>query len=465
MKKLILFFSFFALAMLSLAFLKYKAKPYLLKGMYYQAWTSDIMMQTLPIQELQNNFWSSLLYLHKKPPMLDTIRGILAKIYSGDSGKLLLEKVDKAMYSLWHILHAFYIALTALFLFHLRGYGLAIWGASFLLLDPTLILYATLLEGTHLSALLILWFFYELYVIKKGRHKSLLSLAFITVLLLFTRSVFQWYFLFVAACSLFLLKQPKQKIALYLLLVLLPVGTLLIKQRVLFQTWLTSTFSGYHATGSLWIRPTPEDLSEAESKLKFYYPKEAHKIKDAQNNFQQYKDNLVHTSIAKKYIKERPLRMLKGLARSFKLSLNQAVSNAAYEYDKGHAINALLPKIWKYLYRKSQSDGSFMLIFSGSILIWIWLTFTKNKGIQLKTLILNNLGGLALILPWFYCFFIIHLTANRHGWIESQRLQFLIGAPLYIFILVQYFDFFQKGLIPYLRKQFQKYKGAFQEGA
>src|SRR6186713_402657 len=48
-------------------------------GVHFQEWTSEFMQQTLPIAVLRDFPLQSLYYLHIQPPLLDTVRAVIAQ--------------------------------------------------------------------------------------------------------------------------------------------------------------------------------------------------------------------------------------------------------------------------------------------------------------------------------------------------------------------------------------------------
>jgi len=106
---------------------------------------------------------------------------------------------------------------------------------------PGPIFYAAFLDSTLLSAALILWFFHTLWRFGRGEDVSL-RLVLVTLILFFTRSVFQWPFLAVLGASLWLMGASRARAVRVLLPVALVMLAFLGKQYLLFGLTTTSSF-------------------------------------------------------------------------------------------------------------------------------------------------------------------------------------------------------------------------------
>ena len=56
-------------------------RPYARDGIYFQAWSSEDMMQTVPIRDLREAPLQTLLNIHIQPPGFDVIRGTLVQFW------------------------------------------------------------------------------------------------------------------------------------------------------------------------------------------------------------------------------------------------------------------------------------------------------------------------------------------------------------------------------------------------
>ena len=88
--------------------LHYWMTPYAQHGLYFQRWPSDVMMQTLSIEDLRDAPFESLNNLFIQPPMFDVIRAILANIWDNPDGMTLLRNVDRSLYVVGAALGGFF---------------------------------------------------------------------------------------------------------------------------------------------------------------------------------------------------------------------------------------------------------------------------------------------------------------------------------------------------------------------
>jgi hypothetical protein len=211
-------------------------------GFYLQRYTSEYLMQTVSVADLRDEPLRSLWYLHIQPPLLDTVRAVLARVYRTAEGDALMRRVDAGLYAAWGLVASALASLVCLWLCRLRGARFAVPAALLFVLHPASVFYATLLDGTLPSAFGVTWFLYELWRARDGAG-SLPRLGAAILLLFFTRSVFQWPFLVVAAASLALLGMRWRRLAVLVAVVGLVMGAYVAKQRLLFGLTFTSSFA------------------------------------------------------------------------------------------------------------------------------------------------------------------------------------------------------------------------------
>jgi hypothetical protein len=111
-------------------------------------------------------------------------------------------------------------------------------------IHPASVQYTTFLGTTIFTVLFIAVFEYLLWKIGKGTG-SIILLAVVTILMIYTRSIFHWPFIIVCALSLLLLDQERRSIRKFLDIVMIAVGLLYVKQLLQFGIIKTSSFSGY----------------------------------------------------------------------------------------------------------------------------------------------------------------------------------------------------------------------------
>jgi hypothetical protein len=211
-------------------------------GLYLQKYTSEYLMQTVSVLDLRDEPLRSLWYLHIQPPMLDGIRAALAQLHRGAPDADLLRRVDAGLYVVWAIAASALAGLVCLWLCRLAGPRWGLGAAAAWILHPASVFYATLLDGTLISAAGIAWFVYELWRARAGGG-SVPRLVAALLFLFFTRSVVQWPFLVVTGVSLALLRMPARRVAAVLLASGLVMGAFLAKQRALFGVAFTSSFA------------------------------------------------------------------------------------------------------------------------------------------------------------------------------------------------------------------------------
>lgn len=143
--------------------------------------------------------------------MLDGIRAIFANLSNALDLLSLQYDVDRSLYFSWAILYGFFTFFIFWWISQLTNNWFALGATLFFSLNPSVLLYATLLESTFLSSFLILLFAYTLWKIKAGTNVPVVLPITAFIALFFTRSLFQWQFLFIVIFSLILLNYPRKK--------------------------------------------------------------------------------------------------------------------------------------------------------------------------------------------------------------------------------------------------------------
>ena len=232
-----------AIGLLTLAFylgLESYMRPYALQGMYFQEWSSETMMQTLSIEDLRHAPLQSLWNLHMQPPLLDTIRAILAHLANANEGVALVREVDQDLYMVWALGAATLAIVMFRWLKQLTNTSLAFLATLLFMIHPGVIFYATLLDGTFLSSILIFGTYYELWKLRRDPNRSILPVTCLFLALALLRTLFQWPAVVIFAVALILMKVPKRSILTYLAICLVVLGSYITKQYMLFGT--TSSF-------------------------------------------------------------------------------------------------------------------------------------------------------------------------------------------------------------------------------
>ena len=221
-------------------------------GVYFQGMTSETLMQSVSLRELRAAPFESLWYLHVQPPVTNLIRALLLVCHRGASWDEVMRGVDRDLNHVWALAAAALATLIDAWLRRLRvPAALAALFTLGWLLHPAAFAYATLLDGTLLSALFTTWVLYETWRFGGNDGGSVGRLSAAVLLAYFTRSLFQWPFVLVMLGSLLLLRVPRRRLVIFGAVVGLTVGLYSIKQATLFGTVSTSTLQGTNLTRSI----------------------------------------------------------------------------------------------------------------------------------------------------------------------------------------------------------------------
>jgi len=231
----------FATALVGLSLVEWRSRPYAIDGLYFHPWTSEYMMQTVSAADLRAEPLRSLYYLHIQPPAFDAIRAALVAWHADLRGPALLRALDGSLYGVWLVALGGMAALIANWVGRGQGAAAGWLAATLFALSPGAIFYATFLDSTLLSALLVLWLYYETTRLAAGCGSALRFGASVALLFL-TRSIFQWPFLLVCVATLRLLGLDWHRVGRLLVGPALVMGLFLVKQYSLFGLTVTSSF-------------------------------------------------------------------------------------------------------------------------------------------------------------------------------------------------------------------------------
>jgi hypothetical protein len=112
-------------------------------------------MQTVSLEDLRTEPLVTLWSIHIQPPALDAIRAILARLWPASDPPTAVEHVDRLLYQLWSVCYGILGALVFLWMHELTDAKAAAVTALVVMLHPATLFYATFLDGTFLSALLL----------------------------------------------------------------------------------------------------------------------------------------------------------------------------------------------------------------------------------------------------------------------------------------------------------------------
>lgn len=417
--------------------LEYFMRPYALNGSYFQHFPSERMMQTVSVLDLRDAPLESLYYLHIQPPAFDTIRAVLVHLWPADDSKTLAYHVDQGLYVVWMIVYALLGTLVYTWLEQIVPTRVAFCATLLFYLHPAAIMYASFLETTMLSSLLVGWYLYQLWKISQHTGSILLfSLALLAVF--FTRSIFQWPVLIVSALSLILLRVPRKNIILFLAIAGSIMTIYCIKQYHVFGTLATSTFAGLNCVRSIGTLDSVRDyVPQCEAYIENTYQRKniplpfiapvgvLHRATKVPSPFSTTPDvNLNHVSYlvcnqeflrrCKEQITTKPIiEILESYME------NTRIYFLPSDHYTEHVIVDRLP--WRLLYSAIFSDIS-LLILLGSSLAW-WIQHHRQRMIV----------GVGILLPVLFVFAVSVLFEKG----ENMRFKFFLEPSLYVFMVSQ----------------------------
>ena len=437
------------LAILFLVGFQYMVSGEWISSTYFSSLTSDSMMQTVPIAQLRNAPFESLYYLHIQPPLFDAIRAFIASFSDRNivNEDMLIRYVDVRLHqiliALFGILSALIFCWVKLATRSTIFAGVVTLGWVFY---PTPIFLSTLLDGTLLSAVFITWMLFELWLIFQGfGHSGRLSVA--VLLCCFTRSFFQWYFMPILLLSLFLLGMKLKKIVFVSLFLALGFGSYVFKQYSVFGVTSTSTFSGQHMAGVLWIEEANpsggliwtgietdsyrEMINQRKAGLNKIYPRKAYSYSGGYNTKDQWQLNFIHSSIAKSQCASSMQVCVSALWKSFRQNWPE------YWYVEGWGASVVdnLPDWYKINYFRLSTRYLWFLGLATFLFLLLQSTRLKKKDQFYKCV------GLILV-PGFI--FGICIFGNRFDWYEGGRMKFFLEPVYFVFISSQIYLFFSR---------------------
>lgn len=242
-------------------------RQYAIDNFYFQTWSSETLMQTVSIEDLQNAPIETLLNIHIEPPGLDLIRATIVHTLPKPNEQMNLEQyVDYWLYKIWAFLYGVLGGIVFLWIYEItRAKSFSMIATIIFLLHPACLLYATLLDSTFLTSLLVLIFYYFLW---KAKNKQAAGASYFIVVLLalfFTRPIFQLPFVLVSALSLALIGMPKRNVLLVLFVTSAIVSVYMIKQYYQFGSFSTSSFTGLNLNRSVGNDMTDEYYAYLDS--------------------------------------------------------------------------------------------------------------------------------------------------------------------------------------------------------
>jgi hypothetical protein len=398
--------------------------PRALAGGYLHPWTSEYMMQTVSLADLRVEPLNSLFYLHIQPPLFDALRALLANVVAGaQEGTQLVGAVDHALYVCWGLAYGACIALMYVFLARAAGGTTALVCALLFAVHPATLFYATFLDSTFLSALLVLWLGYELWRMGPLGQGSEIRLVVAVLALFFTRSLVQWPFVPLLALVLWLRGCERRRIARALAVIALVMGLYLIKQYALFGLTITSSFgpdsfckglSAYCQGTTPVVLPHALPAPAAASVLRrteklggeYNYNQLAF-LRRSFSQMQEYRELLRQLS---------PRVLLNLMAHNLELWLQPSSRHSP------HVLVDALP--WRAAFDCVMSGPVLALLLGLASLVWLRTAWGSRAALA---------GGLGLALPVLY--FAATAIVFESG--ENMRYKFFVEPLLFVFLAVQ----------------------------
>lgn len=341
-------------------------------GYLIQMWTSNWTMQNLGIEDLLAFGPRGLWLEHLYPPLADAIRYVLVQpdaallhLDAPDVLAIVQRKLDIRIYGLYAGLYGVVNAVVYLWVRDITRSGW--WAGAVTILwaiAPGYVMSMTLLEPTPLALTFLTLAYYFLYRFLRTRRLGYSSAFFAAVLgASLSRNITQWHVLIVLAAALvtFWFIASKRawwvqalNVVLFGLLLVMP-----IKQFVLYDTLDTSTYSGYHRAGTLWI--DPRTVAEPA------YPQDvidnALVFSSRQNTQETLKDNYRLTKASNEKLMSDPIGSIQALAKSLTITVPEFLRP-----ESGYTQNHLVDRMpWKPLYDWVFSGWRYIVIVLGSI--------------------------------------------------------------------------------------------------
>ena len=398
-----------------------KTIPYL-----FQNYASDDMLQTVKIADLVNfgplGFW----YFHIQPPLHQAILYVLALPEVFRSAPITSEIVDLRMYVFYTIVYGLINALIFIWARDLtHSTRLSLIVAVLWAIYPGNIQMATLLDGTYLSLYLITLTLYLLYRFLKTRTPKYLTL-FLLVLTVtsYARTIFQIHvvlILVVAIGCFWWMQKDRRRIGFMVLdvLLVLVMVALPVKQYLMFSSFSTTTFGGYHRTGMLFYDPPAElyySVQVPENILR-----NAEVFKSDNNVPIIAADNYIREQLANEWLKTHPISETASvLVKSLDLDFQKAMAPTS-EYGTNSLAQAVP---WRAPMDNLLSGYLYILLAIVSIIG----VFVLRGG--------RDAWGLLRRYGWLISLYLmIALTIglqNRMDWSEANRLKVFLEIPVWL---------------------------------
>ena len=430
-----------------------KLYPNEITGERYLGITSESMVQTIPANILRDKPLQAIYFNHIQPPMLDSVRAVIAFFWNPSHGSLV-QFIDLGLTRLYIGLFGILTALLFLWILKATESRVCAWvGALIWMVHPSPLSMSFFLDGTFLSSFFVSWMIFEIWLISK-REGSVSRLIIVAVLCFLTRAHFQWFFVPVLGILMLFVGVDRRRILLGMAILCFVVGLYCVKQYMLFGTVYSFGWMGTQLAGSVWIEDVGErtnyDYKEAcggqtiisrdrcEKYLSeryptevlaidFPYPKGAQAVSGGYNTEDRWWLSQVKTRIAKQVCFDNLGSCIGSLWRSL---LQNYPEYWVETWDRRNPMvsdDAGIP--WMGI------SGRIVHNYPWFILGAVVILLTVVTGRWRETEKLPILG--VAVMPAYV--FSITLLGNNYDAFEGGRLKFLLEPAIYVFIVVQVF--------------------------
>jgi hypothetical protein len=409
--------------------LQHTMRVHAIEELYFQAWSSEHMIQTVPIQDLRAAPLQSLLNLHIQGPVFDALRALLATMWPASDLPVLVRHVDRSLYVIWAALYGVLGGLVFLWLSRATRPAFAGAAAAIFLLHPASIFYATLLETTLLSSVLILWMYYSLSRLRENPRGSLVSLGLSALGLFFTRSIFQWPSMLMFAVCLLLLGVPRRR-AVWFLVVCGGVAALYVgKQYSQFGVLSTSSLSGLNLTHSVGLGDGEYFRYLQDPRVGADLPAALPAVLTRRTKLDGT-PNLNHISYLRKneqlleVYRERVRAMpVRSLARNYLQTVH-----IYFQPSSRFTPHVIVDRLaWRGIYDRAFSYPVFPLLIAAAGAAWMVSKRRSHGALRIDA------ADLALLAPALYVG-AISIVADRG---ENMRFKFFLEPVLFVFMAAQ----------------------------
>lgn len=412
------------------------APDQMFEGYRFQSWSGNWMMQTLGLEEMVPFGPKALIYNHIYPPGLDAIRYLFTWPETSQGLPLDPIQVDFRVYMLYAVLYGLLNALIYVWVRDLtRSTGWSIAAAVVWAIYPGHLLMAMLLEPSELSlfnSALMFFFLYRFLRTRKAHYVSLF--LFFLLLASLSRSFIQIYFLailVIAVIAFWFMTRNRARSWGWQILNALLVAMVFahpVKMFVMYDTWSTTSYGGYHRVGMLHLDPTTVP-QPAE------YPQKivdnALAFSSRFNTQEQIKDNYRLERAANEYLVSHPVESAKGLAKSLTITIPELLRPTAM-----YAQNFLVEGLpWTNAYNWLFSGWRYLLLVAGAIAMITW-----SRGWAGAKALLRRYG-------WFAAFWALIalpvIWSNRYFpgreaegpiWTDAMRQKIFLEMPVYVIL-------------------------------